>query len=52
MARSIKKGPFIDAHLLKRVDVGRASNDKKSDQDLVAPFDDPAGLRRSDHCRA
>ena len=29
MARSIKKGPFIDAHLLKRVDVARASNDKR-----------------------
>ena len=27
MARSIKKGPFIDAHLLKRVDAARASND-------------------------
>ena len=29
MARSIKKGPFIDAHLLKRVDVARATNDKR-----------------------
>ncbi len=29
MARSIKKGPFIDGHLLKRVDVARASNDKR-----------------------
>ena len=29
MARSIKKGPFIDAHLLKRVDAARASNDKR-----------------------
>ncbi|MBI5790749.1 MAG: 30S ribosomal protein S19 [Rhodocyclales bacterium] len=29
MARSIKKGPFIDAHLLKRVDVARAANDKR-----------------------
>ena len=29
MARSIKKGPFIDAHLLKRVDTARASNDKR-----------------------
>ena len=29
MARSIKKGPFVDAHLLKRVDVARASKDKR-----------------------
>ena len=29
MARSIKKGPFIDAHLLKKVDAARASNDKR-----------------------
>ena len=29
MARSIKKGPFIDAHLLKRIDDMNARNDKK-----------------------
>ncbi|MDY0071894.1 MAG: 30S ribosomal protein S19 [Thauera sp.] len=29
MARSIKKGPFIDAHLLKKVDAAQASNDKR-----------------------
>lgn len=29
MARSIKKGPFVDLHLLKRVDVARASKDKR-----------------------
>jgi small subunit ribosomal protein S19 len=29
MARSIKKGPFIDAHLLKRVDAARATGDKR-----------------------
>lgn len=29
MARSIKKGPFVDAHLLKRVDVARLSKDKR-----------------------
>lgn len=29
MARSIKKGPFIDDHLLKKVDAVRASNDKR-----------------------
>ena len=29
MARSIKKGPFVDAHLLKKVDAVRVSNDKR-----------------------
>jgi len=29
MARSIKKGPFVDAHLLAKVDAARTSNDKR-----------------------
>ena len=29
MARSIKKGPFIDASLLKKVEAAQASGDKK-----------------------
>jgi small subunit ribosomal protein S19 len=29
MARSVKKGPFIDAHLLKKVETVRATNDKR-----------------------
>ena len=29
MARSLKKGPFIDAHLLNKVDAARTSNDKR-----------------------
>jgi small subunit ribosomal protein S19 len=29
MARSIKKGPFVDAHLLKKVETARATNDKR-----------------------
>jgi small subunit ribosomal protein S19 len=29
MARSIKKGPFIDDHLLKKIDTARATNDKR-----------------------
>ena len=29
MARSVKKGPFIDGHLLKRVEDMNARNDKK-----------------------
>ena len=29
MSRSIKKGPFLDAHLLKKVEAMNSSNDKR-----------------------
>ena len=29
MARSIKKGPFVDAHLVKKMDTAISSNDKR-----------------------
>jgi small subunit ribosomal protein S19 len=29
MARSVKKGPFVDLHLLKKVEAVRATNDKR-----------------------
>jgi len=29
MARSIKKGPFVDHHLRSKVDAARATNDKR-----------------------
>lgn len=29
MARSIKKGPFVDSHLLKKAEHAQASSDKK-----------------------
>ena len=29
MARSIKKGPFVDLHLIDKVDAARAGNDKR-----------------------
>ena len=29
MGRSIKKGPFVDAHLLRKVDAVRATSDKR-----------------------
>ncbi|MFQ5668432.1 MAG: 30S ribosomal protein S19 [Candidatus Binatia bacterium] len=29
MARSVKKGPFVDAHLLRKVDAMQASRDKR-----------------------
>ena len=29
MARSIKKGPFVDLHLIKKVEASRESNDRR-----------------------
>jgi small subunit ribosomal protein S19 len=29
MARSIKKGPFVDLHLMKKVETARSTNDKR-----------------------
>ena len=29
MSRSIKKGPFVDDHLVKKVDAARATSDKR-----------------------
>jgi small subunit ribosomal protein S19 len=29
MGRSVKKGPFVDAHLFKKVEAARAVNDKR-----------------------
>jgi small subunit ribosomal protein S19 len=29
MGRSVKKGPFVDQHLVKKVETARASNDKR-----------------------
>ena len=29
MARSLKKGPFIDGHLLKKVDAANEANDRR-----------------------
>ena len=29
MARSLKKGPFVDHHLMKKVDAARSSGDKR-----------------------
>ena len=29
MARSVKKGPFVDGHLIKKIDAARATGDKR-----------------------
>ena len=52
MSRSIKKGPFIDHHLLKKVETARANNDKRpiktwSRRSMVVP--DMVGLTIAVH---
>ena len=29
MSRSLKKGPYVDLHLLKKIDAAKANNDKR-----------------------
>ena len=48
MGRSIKKGPFVDLHLLDKIQKAKEHKSKDADQDLVAAFDDHAGFRRPD----
>lgn len=38
MGRSLKKGPFADAHLLKKVDDMNAKRPEAGYQNLVPPF--------------
>jgi len=45
MARSIWKGPFVELSLLKKAEAAQEGW-PSADQDLVAPFDDPAAVRR------
>ena len=42
MGRSIKKGPFVDGHLMDKIDKAKDTEVKDADQDLVAPLDDHA----------
>lgn len=37
MGRSLKKGPFVDDHLMKKVEAQQGA-EKKSDQNLVTSF--------------
>ena len=49
MSRSVKKGPYVEARLLKRVEELNAANDKKSSQNMVeSEHDLPADGRTHD----
>ncbi len=51
MARSIKKGPFVDHHLLDKVEKARGGNDKRPIKTWSRRSTDPAGFRRPDDRR-
>jgi ribosomal protein S19 len=42
MTRSLKKGPFIDAHLVKKSRSRASDQRQEASQNLVAPLDDHA----------
>jgi hypothetical protein len=48
MARSVWKGPFVELSLLKKAEAAQEADQARADQDLVAPLDDPAAVRRPD----
>ena len=52
MTRSLKKGPFVDHHLMAKVEKAARHQGQEADQDLVAPLDDPARFHRPDDRRA
>ena len=39
MGRSLKKGPFVDTHLLEKVEVMNRGSGEEGHQDVVAPLD-------------
>ena len=47
MGRSLKKGPFVEAHLFEKIDKLNCERVAQADQDVVAAVDDRAGFRRA-----
>jgi len=50
VARSIKKGPYINEKLLKKVAVGRGCKKQDGNKDVVPPFHDCSRFSRSYVC--
>jgi len=51
MSRSVKKGPFVDEKLLKKIEaVGVQRQKKTGHQDLVSAFDDNSGYGWAHYC--
>ena len=43
MPRSLKKGPFVDDHLIKKVEAQNTKGTHERHQDVVTPFHDHPG---------
>ena len=52
MPRSVKKGPFVDEHLMVKIDGHERAGREAGHQDLVAPIHDRAGHARAHDRRA
>jgi len=50
MGRSLKKGPFCDDHLMKKVEELNKANKKGRHQNVVAPFHDLSPVCRTYVC--
>ena len=48
MPRSLRKGPFVDLHLMKKVEAASETNDKRPIKTVVAPVDGAARYGRPD----
>ena len=50
MGRSLKKGPFVDGYLLKKVEDLNEYGEKSCYQNLVTSFDNFPAIHRSHFC--
>ena len=50
MGRSLKKGPFVDEHLIKKVEAALASEKKQVIKNLVSPLYNFPTIHRSNDC--
>ena len=50
MSRSVKKGPFVQEKLLKRIQEMNEKNEKKGFKDLVQSIDNLSGDGRAYDC--
>jgi hypothetical protein len=52
MARSTKKGAFVDTHLMVKIETMNRANDKEGGSHVVAALDGSSGHDWSHHCGA
>ena len=50
MGRSLKKGPFVDDHLMNKVEAQKDSQKETGNQNMVTPFNNFPDFYRIDDC--